>query len=817
MSKKQYSVRTAAVAATERRARRSGVAVAASGSGSSNYIDIAGDVAGKLDREVFDSMFERVVTGVDDEGNETWYIKAKATLVSVRDVVAYGASDIIGGGGGSSTGGLDEEQLAAYLTANNYITQADLGNYVTVDGGQTITGGKRFAATDTNFTKRITVNGTFEDTIDNFPQVMWHVSNRQWTKVVMDTVGSLHIMDGGAGMFEGAHHGIVASQFVKHGGTASQFLKADGSVDDTQYLYHRRTAEGFNIDSIDALGGGLYEVPLSAGTQLPNINDWHKVFDWGANDNGYRVQMATALTRDGSMFFRHKIANNWYGWREILDSVNYQAYLDQRYVNKAGDTMTGGLIVDGDESHFTVKGATYTDPLSGVPCAIKATGKIATTDYVKAAYFTAANTTLCTNLNADLLDGLHAGSFIQQLGIGQQTDTHGAYVVLCPAYSGAVTNGGYFYGSVTITRGSAWSYNAKSEIRVQCGGQYNSNQGGYQNLYNNVGIGGLYVITYNGTSYIALYMQPSSTMDFWVSGRWSGVTPFLIDAAASGLSVGAAIATTPHINSNALSATKLQTARTIYINSYNGYRVGDGVAFDGTGDITLKLPNSLTASDWFRSYGATGWYNETYGGGIYMSDTTWIRTWQQKSFYTGSGEIRSDSEFNRMGYGGSSWDNGYGAYNVAIYNNANQTPLLLAYRDGAGVAATGANRLFAIELLNNGAMLNFGFGGGARFYFYSSGTLVATGDVTAYSDMRLKSDIRTLTNRGFITPRTYIKDGRRCIGFLAQEVQQRYPELVMDTGGADHWLSLNYGNLVAVLEAQIIDHEDRIKRLEERI
>lgn len=100
---------------------------------------------------------------------------------------------------------------------------------------------------------------------------------------------------------------------------------------------------------------------------------------------------------------------------------------------------------------------------------------------------------------------------------------------------------------------------------------------------------------------------------------------------------------------------------------------------------------------------------------------------------------------------------------------------------------------------------------------YLPGHLVASGDVTAYSDARLKSDVQTLRNRGYITPRTYIKDGKRCIGFLAQEVRQRYPELVTDTGGADHWLALNYGNLVAVLEAQIIDHEERIKRLEDRI
>lgn len=250
-------------------------------------------------------------------------------------------------------------------------------------------------------------------------------------------------------------------------------------------------------------------------------------------------------------------------------------------------------------------------------------------------------------------------------------------------------------------------------------------------LYQNVPISGLHVISYNGTRYIALGMDAVSTMRFRVWGQWSALEPFLIDSAASGLSYVSAVATTPHINTNASSATKLQTARTLYVTSYNNYRAGDGVAFDGTGDVTLKLPNSITASDWFRSYGATGWYNESYGGGIYMEDATWVRVFNNKSFYCAS-------------------------------------------------------------------------------------NILAGGDVTAYSDARLKSDIRPLTNRGFIEPKTYIKGGKRSIGFLAQDVMAIYPELVTDTGGADHWLALNYGNLVAVLEAQIIDHEERIKRLEDR-
>lgn len=47
-------------------------------------------------------------------------------------------------------------------------------------------------------------------------------------------------------------------------------------------------------------------------------------------------------------------------------------------------------------------------------------------------------------------------------------------------------------------------------------------------------------------------------------------------------------------------------------------------------------------SNWFRSTGSTGWYSQTYGGGWYMSDSTWIRTFGSKSVYQDTGQIRTD-------------------------------------------------------------------------------------------------------------------------------------------------------------------------------
>mgnify|MGYP000168601091 CR=1 FL=1 len=82
-----------------------------------------------------------------------------------------------------------------------------------------------------------------------------------------------------------------------------------------------------------------------------------------------------------------------------------------------------------------------------------------------------------------------------------------------------------------------------------------------------------------------------------------------------------------------------------------------------------------------------------------------------------------------------------------------------------------------------------------------TGSVVASGEVTAYSDVRLKSNIQPLKYRGRLTPKTYIKDNKQSIGFIAQEVQILYPETVLMSDDKEHYLSLNYNALTAVLAA----------------
>lgn len=56
-----------------------------------------------------------------------------------------------------------------------------------------------------------------------------------------------------------------------------------------------------------------------------------------------------------------------------------------------------------------------------------------------------------------------------------------------------------------------------------------------------------------------------------------------------------------------------------------------------TGVLTTTAQASMSAgvlsAGWLRTSGQLGWYSQDYGGGIYMIDTTWVRTYGSKALY----------------------------------------------------------------------------------------------------------------------------------------------------------------------------------------
>ena len=105
----------------------------------------------------------------------------------------------------------------------------------------------------------------------------------------------------------------------------------------------------------------------------------------------------------------------------------------------------------------------------------------------------------------------------------------------------------------------------------------------------------------------------------------------------------------------------------------------------------------------------------------------------------------------------------------------------------------------------------------AKYSLTVSGSILATSNITAYSDARLKDDVIRLEYRGRLNPVSYVWKNDRSrlqIGFIAQDVQKLYPELVQDNNGL---LSLNYQCVTAVLAAQLNAMEDEMSKMKREI
>jgi hypothetical protein len=110
-------------------------------------------------------------------------------------------------------------------------------------------------------------------------------------------------------------------------------------------------------------------------------------------------------------------------------------------------------------------------------------------------------------------------------------------------------------------------------------------------------------------------------------------------------------------------------------------------------------------------------------------------------------------------------------------------------------------------------------GGTARVSWnISSGDFTAAGNVTAYSDARLKENVQTIRDavnlvgrmRGVFYDR--VDTGKAGVGVIAQEMQEIVPQVVIRN--SDDTLSVAYGNLVGVLIEAVKELSARVEALE---
>ena len=97
-----------------------------------------------------------------------------------------------------------------------------------------------------------------------------------------------------------------------------------------------------------------------------------------------------------------------------------------------------------------------------------------------------------------------------------------------------------------------------------------------------------------------------------------------------------------------------------------------------------------------------------------------------------------------------------------------------------------------------------------------TGAMTASGDVVAFSDKRLKSDIKTLDGSKVYDMRgvSFIKDNKQSSGVIAQELEKIAPELVNNEG---EYKAVAYGNIVGYLIEAIKDLKAEVEQLKKQI
>ena len=153
---------------------------------------------------------------------------------------------------------------------------------------------------------------------------------------------------------------------------------------------------------------------------------------------------------------------------------------------------------------------------------------------------------------------------------------------------------------------------------------------------------------------------------------------------------------------------------------------------------------------------------------------------------------------------GNNWSFQSGGTEIAAFNNATNNLEIETKVSDADLVIKGNDGGSGITACN--------------FDMYTAGKATFNDDVVAFSDERLKSDIKTIENglekvsqmRGV----SFVKNGHKSIGVIAQEVQKVLPEIVStEKKDGEEYLGVAYGNIVGVLIEAIKDLKQQVDEL----
>ena len=261
---------------------------------------------------------------------------------------------------------------------------------------------------------------------------------------------------------------------------------------------------------------------------------------------------------------------------------------------------------------------------------------------------------------------------------------------------------------------------------------------------------------------------------------------------------------------------------------------GNTVNTDLVGDTSPQLGGDLDVNSNDILLGDTGELKVGAGTDLrlyHFSNNNWLNVVNGSLYFARSGSAKILFDTNG--------DLGFYDSQKAYFGDSAD---LQIYHDGTEnrvASASGVNhRITTDQLIVNNAANNeemfTAIGNGACELYYDAtkkfetsstgvsvtGALVATGDVTAFSDARLKTDIHTINNALGIVGKLrgvsykWLKDGKPSIGVIAQEVEEVIPEVVLTTQHEDKEVkSVDYGKIVGVLINAINELKTEIDEL----
>ena len=424
------------------------------------------------------------------------------------------------------------------------------------------------------------------------------------------------------------------------------------SADISNYLYlnPNNGSHAAQNDAVPANGRfAIYDVNNSA--TAGGGDGYIMAFRWPSGN--YVSQIYVDVDSTGIMALRHRSSSNvWSEWYRILHSgnigsyaltpSNYTSTLDSRYVKKAGDTMTGILELDrAGESIIRYwisgvkKGATgYLNGTGAYLYSWPASKYLNITDagsllFGGSTVWHSGNDGSDSGLDADLLDGLHSSSFASATNfLTNSGSTTGYYKILINS-----TSPWMLYFRIRL-------YQSYDYYDIDISGyNYHSSETNYSWFSPKARL------VSSNVSSINVYFGHDSANKLWVAvpaRQYTGLAIYDITNGYSETSrfnaftitrVSSLSGTTDQtqtcyrgasINDNVASATKLQTSRSLWGQSFNGTGNVSG-AISSTGNITPSAAGSYnigTASLWYeRIYGryfdtASGYNLRLCTGGV---------------------------------------------------------------------------------------------------------------------------------------------------------------------------------------------------------